>query len=156
MNNNKTTSKVPQPKPATIGTEKISAKCGHPIMFDLYAKDPFRDGRRQKALSRDCPTCRQARVAADAATAAARKAEKKVGKKVVLLSSLKPRLPDGAHFQATYTAAVMEWTGSLTIEGASFELRASSLKQLLHRLDDAYRSSLPTAAADTATPSTSC
>lgn len=146
--NNKTTSKVPQPKPkpATIGTEKISAKCGHPIMFDLFAKDPFRDGRRQKALSRDCSACRQARVAADAAAAAARKAEKKTTKKAAVLTSFNPRLPDGACFQATYSAAVMEWSGSLTIEKMAFELRASSLKKLLHRLDDAYRASLPTEA----------
>lgn len=132
--------------PPTIGTEPVIVKCGHTIAFDLYAKDSFRDARRQKAVSRECPPCRQARVAADAAAAADRKAKKKAAKKAVMLAGLKPRLPDGARFAAIYDATATEWTGSLTVDGASFELRAGSIKKLLHRLDDAYRASLPSAA----------
>ena len=116
----------------SIGTEKLSVKCGHTIDFDLYGKDPFRDGRRQKAVSRDCYACRQARVAADIAAAAKRKATKAAQK-------LRPRLPDGARFTAVYDAKETRWTGTLTIDGVVFERRASGIRQLLNRLDDAYR-----------------
>jgi len=124
-----------KPKLPPIGTESISVKCGHTITLDLYAKDPFRDGRRAKAVSRDCPVCRQARAQAEVIAAADRKAQKKV-------AMLKPRLPDGSRFVATYDATATRWTGTLTIEGATLEQGASSLSKLLHKLDDAYRASL--------------
>jgi hypothetical protein len=125
--------------PPSIGTEKLVAKCGHPITIDLYAKDPFRDGRRQKATSRDCPACRQARAAADVVAAAERRT-KKVAKKGW---RTRPRLPDGARFTAVYDAVATQWDGTLTIGGAVFERRAGGLKKLLDRLDDAYRETSP-------------
>jgi hypothetical protein len=124
-----------KPKTPTIGTETISAKCGHTIALDLYEKDPHRDGRRQKAASRDCPSCRAARALAEATMAAEKRARKRV-------AAFKPRLPDGASFHAIYDAAATMWTGSLTVDGALFESRATSLKKLTHRLDDAYRATL--------------
>jgi septal ring factor EnvC (AmiA/AmiB activator) len=104
-------------------------------MFDLYAKDTFREQRRAKAVSRDCPPCRQARVEADAAAAKERRATKKE----TFAKSLKPRLPDGARFAATYDATAVQWTGTLTVDGVTFERSGSSLNKLLHKLDDVYR-----------------
>jgi len=128
----------PKPHPPTIGTEPLTVQCGHTIVFDLYAKDAFRDQRRVKAVKRDCPTCRQARVKADVVAGATRRA-----KKATFAKMLKPRLPDGARFVATYDASKVQWTGSLTIESTTFERSAPSLNKLLHRLDDEYRASLP-------------
>ena len=136
--------KPPQPTPPSIGTEKLAVKCGHTTVFDLYAKDPFRDGRRQKALSRDCPACRQARAEADAGAAAERKVKKAAQKAL----KIRPRLPDGARFTAVYAAETTQWTGTLTIDGVVFERRASGIKKLLDRLDDAYRESTPTCAME--------
>lgn len=125
----------PKTHPAAIGAEPVVVKCGHSIMFDLYAKDTFREQRRAKAVSRDCPPCRQARVKADAAAAKERRATKKA----TFAKSLKPRLPDGACFAATYDATAVQWTGTLTVDGVTFERSGSSLNKLLHKLDDVYR-----------------
>lgn len=130
-----------KPRPPTIGTESLAVKCKHSIAFDLYAKDPFRDQRRAKATQRDCPACRQARVKAEAAAGKVRRA-----KKVTFAKVLKPRLPDGARFVATYDATKVQWTGELTVESTTFERSAPSLNKLLHRLDDDYRASLPPSA----------
>lgn len=127
----------PKPRPPTIGTEPLVVKCGHTIVFDLYAKDAFRDQRRAKAVQRDCPACRQARVKVDAVAGAARRA-----KKATFAKMLKPRLPEGARFVAIYDATKVQWTGSLTVESMTFERSAPSLNKLLHRLDDIYRASL--------------
>lgn len=124
-----------KPRPPTVGTENLVVKCGHTIVFDLFAKDAFREQRRTKAVTRDCPACRQARVQADMVAAK----ERRVKKTKTFAQSLKPRLSDGARFVATYDAAQVQWTGSLTIEGAVFEKSASSLNKLLHKLDDIYR-----------------
>lgn len=125
----------PKPRPPTDGTEELVVKCGHTIVFDLFAKEGYRDQRRTKAVTRDCPACRQARAQADMAAAK----ERRVKKAKTFAQSLKPRLPDGARFVATYDATQVEWTGSLTIDGVPFERRASSLNKLLHKLDDMYR-----------------
>ena len=127
-----------KPRPPTIGTEPLVVKCGHTMVFDLYAKDAFREQRRTKTVQRDCPSCRQARVKAEAGAGAARRTKKATFAKVI-----KPRLPEGARFVATYDATQVQWTGSLTIESTTFERRAPSLNKLLHRLDDDYRASLP-------------
>ena len=134
----------PKPRPPTVGTEALLAKCGHTIVFDLYAKDSFRDQRRQKEALRDCPPCRQVRVQAEAIAHKERRARKAVTKAATFAKSLKPRLPDGARFGATYDAAQVQWTGTLTVEGLTFERSASSLNKLLHRLDDVYRAAKPT------------
>lgn len=126
--------------PPSIGSETLVVRCGHTIAFDLFAKDPYRDGRRQKATSRDCPACRQARAVADVAAAAERKTKKAALKKGF---KQRPRLPDGSRFTAVYDAASTQWTGTLTIGDAVFERRASGLKPLLDRLDDAYRETIP-------------
>ena len=143
----------PKPRPPTVGTEVLLVKCGHTIVFDLYAKDSFRDQRRQKEASRDCPPCRQARVQAEAIAHKERRARKAVTKAATFAKSLKPRLPDGARFAATYDATQVQWTGTLTIEGSTFEQRASSLNKLLHRLDDVYRAAMATAAVVDQEPS---
>ncbi len=136
--------KAPKPRPPTVGTEALLVKCGHTIAFDLYAKDSFRDQRRQKEALRDCSPCRQARVEAEAIALKERRATKAVTKAATFAKSLKPRLPDGARFAATYDATQVQWTGTLTLEGATFERSASSLNKLLHRLDDVYRAAKPT------------
>jgi hypothetical protein len=137
-----------------LQTEALVVRCGHAIVFDLYAKDPFRAERRAKATARDCPPCRQARVAAEVEAAAARKAQRKIeqkGQLAAILRAYKPRLPDGACFAATYDAAMIRWTGVVTIEGATFKESAGSLSRLLHKLDDAYRASLGPPAVDEST-----
>lgn len=133
--------KMPSP---LIGTERIQGTCGHTIVFDLYAKDPHRDGRRAKVMSRDCSACRQARVQAEVTAAVERRANRKKGPPP---SSHKPRLPDGSTFAATYDATAVRWTGALTIDGATFEQSGNSLRRLLHKLDDEYRAALRSAAA---------
>ena len=142
----KATKPKPKPRPPTVGTEVLLVKCGHTVTFDLYAKDSFRDQRRQKEASRDCPPCRQARVQAEAIAHKERRARKAVTKAATFAKSLKPRLPDGARFGATYDAAQVQWTGILTVEGMTFERSASSLNKLLHRLDDVYRAATSVAA----------
>jgi hypothetical protein len=135
----------PKPKSPTVGTESLVVKCGHTIAFDLYVKDPFRVERRAKETARDCPPCRQARVQAEMAAAAERKAQRKIERKEkrsAYIRAYKPRLPDGSRFAATYDATATRWTGTVAIEGATFEQSASSLSRLLHKLDDAYRGSL--------------
>lgn len=124
-----------KPRPPTAGTEALVVKCGHTIAFELYVKDTFRDQRRAKTVIRDCPACRQARVQAEAIAGKERRAKKAT----TFAKSLKPRLPDGAHFAATYDATQVQWTGTLTIEGVAFKRGASNLNKLLHRLDDDYR-----------------
>mgnify|MGYP001604789525 FL=1 len=112
---------VPKPKTPSIGTEKLLVACGHLIAFDLYVKDPFRDGRREKARARACSACRQARVEAEVAAAKERRAVKK-------------RFPDGACFSAVYAAAEMQWTGTLTIMSVTFEKRMGGIRALLNNL----------------------
>lgn len=129
-------------KPPTVGTESLVVKCGHTIVFDLYAKDTFRDQRRAKTASRDCPACRQARVQAEMLAQKERRAKKAA----TFAKTLKPRLPDGSSFVATYDATQVQWTGTLTVEGATFERSGSSLNKLLHKLDDVYRAKLNEAA----------
>lgn len=132
------TPKPPKPKAPTVGSESLVVKCGHTIAFDLYAKDTFRDQRREKAASRDCFECRQARVQAEMRKHEARRAKKAA----TFAKTLKPRLPDGSRFVATYDAAQVQWTGTLMVEGATFERSGSSLNKLLHKLDDVYRATL--------------
>lgn len=144
----------PTSRSQPLQTESLVVKCGHAIVFDLYAKDPFRAERRAKATARDCPPCRQARVAAEVEAAAERKAQRKIeqkGQHAAILRAYKPRLPDGSRFAATYDATTIRWTGSVTIEGATFEESAGSLSRLLHKLDDAYRASLGSPAVDEST-----
>ena len=97
---------LPLKPPLSVGTELLHAACGHAISFDLYAKDPHREGRRVKALSRACPACRQARAQAEVTAAADRRAIRKKGPPP---SGFKPRLPDGARFTATYDAIAVRW-----------------------------------------------
>ena len=133
----------PKQRPPTIGTESLVVKCGHTIPLDLYAKDPFRDQRRAKEVARDCPACRQVRVVAETAAAAERRAQKKAAKKAAAEASKpRPRLPDGSRITAVYDAEAVQWAGTLTVEGAVFDRRASGIKTLLRRLDDAYRATL--------------
>ncbi len=141
-------------KVPSIGTSPLVVKCGHTIAFDLFAKDPHREARRAKALSRDCPPCRQARAHAEEAAAADRKARRKAeamdSRAASFVGGFNPRgrLPDGARFAAVYDAAAVRWTGTLTIDGVTYECAASSVRKLLSKLDVAYRESLLPAVAD--------
>lgn len=137
---------VSKPHPPVFGTEPVMVKCGHSIAFDLYVKDPFREQRRAKAVARDCAPCRQDRAKAEELAAKDRRRAKKAVKAATFAKALKPRLPDGSHFAATFDAAAVKWTGTLTVDGATFPRQGSSLNKLLHKLDDVYRASLlPTA-----------
>jgi hypothetical protein len=71
--------------------------------------------------------------------------ERRAKKKATFAKSLKPRLPDAARFVATYDAAAVQWTGTLSVEGVTFERQGSSLNKLLHKLDDVYRATKVTA-----------
>ena len=136
---------APKPQPPSIGTEVLLVKCGHTIAFDLFAKDPFRDGRRQKAVGRDCPACRLGRVQAEVIAATAKKTAKRraAASAAQARNAARPRLPDGACITATYNAAEVRWTGSLAIVGGETYARsADSIKKLLGKLDDAYREHL--------------
>ena len=143
---NVTTQPVPKSKAHApmLGTEPVLVKCGHSIAFELYVKDPYREQRRAKAVARDCPPCRQERVKAD--TLAAK--DRRTKKSATFAKSLKPRLPDGARFVAAFDATAVQWTGTLTVEGATFERQGSSLNKLLHKLDDAYRSTVVAVSQD--------
>jgi hypothetical protein len=138
---------APKPRPPSIRSEPLLVKCGHTIAFELYAKDPFRDARRAKEAGRACSACRQARVQAEVAAAAERRAKKEANPKAVF----KPRLPDGARFSAVYDATATRWTGTLTIAGDVLEQQAGSLTKLLHKLDDVYRAKLKAAEASEST-----
>jgi hypothetical protein len=50
-----------------------------------------------------------------------------------------PRLPDGSRFEASYDAAEVLWTGTLTIEGVTFTEKRHSVFTLMHQLDVQYR-----------------
>jgi hypothetical protein len=52
-----------------------------------------------------------------------------------------PRLPNGSNFNVTYDAATEIWTGTLTVEGVTFQATASAVFQLLKQLDQLYRAS---------------
>lgn len=146
-----TATKPPKPRPPTVGTEAVVVKCGHTIAFDLYAKDTFRDQRRAKEVARDCQACRQARVQTEMAAAAERKAKKAAERADQGVPfKLRPRLPDGSRFGAVYDAAEEKWTGTLTIEGTTYEQQASGLKKLLYKLDDAYRATTKPSGSDEA------
>lgn len=49
------------------------------------------------------------------------------------------RLPHGAHFDVTYDAEKMEWSGTLTVNGQVFEGSVSGVMTLLRTLDGQFR-----------------
>src|SRR6516164_387531 len=58
--------------------EDVVVRCGHVEKFGLMpdGKDKFREGRRQKAMSRDCKACREKRQREEEEAARLRRAEK--------------------------------------------------------------------------------
>ncbi len=136
--------------------EDVIVRCGHVEKFGLLpeGKDRFREGRRQKAISRDCKACRERKRLEQEEAAQLRRAEKEKRK---LLAAQQPpgqaprpqggRLPDGSRFEVRYDAAKEQWSGSLTVpaaEGAetTFTGSGSNLFQLLASLDRQYRVTL--------------
>jgi hypothetical protein len=73
-------------------------------------------------MSRACPACKKARRLA--------RRPKKIEK---------GRLPDGAVLQAHYHAETETWSGSLTVNGQTWEGTGPALLKLLTHLDNLYR-----------------
>jgi hypothetical protein len=136
--------------------EDVIVRCGHVEKFGLLpdGKDKFREGRRQKAISRDCKVCRERKQREQEEAARLRRSEKEQRK---LLAAQQPprqaplpqggRLPDGSRFEVLYDAAKEQWSGSLTVpatEGAptTFTGSGSALFPLLTSLDKQYRATL--------------
>jgi hypothetical protein len=136
--------------------EDVVVRCGHIEKFGLLpdGKDKFREGRRQKAIGRDCKACREKRQREEEEAAQLRRAEKEKRK---LLAAQQPpersprprggRLPDGSRFEVRYDAAKEQWSGSLTVPGAegapaTFTGSGSGLFPLLASLDKQYRATL--------------
>lgn len=99
-------------KPAPIGTEQVKAACGHPVPFELFAKDPYRDARRAKIVGKDCKECRNARQAVKE-SAAREKSAARLQRRWERPGNPddEGRLPDGSVFLAVYDAAARQWTG---------------------------------------------
>lgn len=129
---------APSKAPKIIGFEEVTCKCGHPVNFDLFEKDPFRDRRREKVTSRACPTCRQEQHKADAERAKANKAKPKPSK-----YGPEQRLPHGSKFRLAYDGEAVMWTGSLEVPVGDrwqvFNGTGSSLFGLERHLDMKYR-----------------
>jgi hypothetical protein len=136
--------------------EDVVVRCGHVEKFGLLpdSKDRFREGRRQKAMSRDCKACRERKQREQEEAAELRRIEKEKRK---LLAAQQPprrtahpqggRLPDGSRFEVRYDAAKEQWSGSLTVpatggEPATFTGSGSGLFPLLTELDKQYRATL--------------
>jgi len=137
-----------KPKPAVVGHETVTCSCGHTATLELFAEkqDKFRDVRRKKLQDRPCQACRvathEARQAAEQAAAAARpKKPKKPPVPGSRDSQFRPpatRLPDGSEFSLRYSAATKTWTGTMTVEGETFEQTCSGVFRLMKLLDRAY------------------
>jgi hypothetical protein len=131
--------------------EDIVVRCGHTEKFGLLpdGQDRFREGRRKKALGRDCKACREKRQKEETEAAERRRVEKEQ-RKAKQPPREKPaggRLPDGSRFEMQYDATKQQWSGTLTVpapEGApaSFSGSASALFRLLSSLDEKYRATL--------------
>ncbi len=128
--------------------EDVVARCGHVEKFGLLpdGKDRFREGRRQKAISRDCKACRERKQREQEEAAQQRRAEKvQDGERAP--RPAKTRLPDGSRFEIQYDAAKQQWSGTLTVptEGGSpvaITGSRSGLFPLLASLDEQYRATL--------------
>jgi hypothetical protein len=136
--------------------EDVVVRCGHVEKFGLLpdGKDKFREGRRKKAISRDCKACRERKQQQEQEAARLRRIEKE--KRKVLNAGQRPerarrpqggRLPDGSRFEVRYDAAKEQWSGSLTVPAAggapaTFTGSGSNLFQLLASLDGQYRATL--------------
>jgi hypothetical protein len=136
--------------------EDVVVRCGHVEKFGLLpdGKDRFREGRRQKAIGRDCKACRERKQREQEEAARLRRIEKEKRK---LLAAQQPpgraprpqggRLPDGSQFEVRYDAAKEQWSGSLTVPAAGgtpaiFTGSGSGLFPLLASLDRQYRATL--------------
>jgi len=128
------------------------ARCGHIEKFGLLpdGKDKFREGRRQKAMGRDCKACRDRKRQEQEEAAQVKRLEKEKRK---VSDAKKPprqqggRLPDGSRFEVRYDGAKEQWSGSLTVPTpagtpATFTGSASGLFPLLSSLDRQYRATL--------------
>jgi hypothetical protein len=132
--------------------EDVKARCGHIVQFGLLpdGKDRFREGRRNKATSRDCKACREKKQQEQLEVAQRKQAEKEQRKLQEGTRPTRPdktRLPDGSRFEVQYDAANAQWTGTLSVptagaKPASFTGSRSSLFKLLAILDDQYRATL--------------
>lgn len=128
-------------KALVVGTEKLSAKCGHFTVFELFAKDPYREQRRANHQARDCKDCIATRVSAEQEAAEARREQRK----------LKDRLPDQSAFHVEFDANAVRWRGTLSTivddKPEVFTGEAPAVFRLLRKLDDAYRKRSATGSA---------
>ena len=80
--------------------EDVVARCGHVEKFGLLpeGKDRFREGRRNKATSRDCKACGEKKQRDEQEAALKRRAQKEQdGGRAP--RPAKTRLPDGSRFE---------------------------------------------------------
>jgi len=142
------------PPPPVVAYEDVTASCGHPEKFGLFADrlDRFRKDRRKKVTDRPCKACREQKQREEQEAAKMRQAERKQraeeagtasgsGKKQG--AGKHERLPDASKFEVVYDAAQLQWKGSLTIGESRFTGSAGTLFNLLSRLDRQYRQTLP-------------
>jgi len=138
--------------------EDVVVRCGHVEKFGLLpeGQDRFREGRRKKAMGRDCKACRERKQREEQEAAQARRAEKEKRKMQDAEQTPGPekaarsqpgRLPDGSQFEVRYDAAKERWSGSLTVPTpggtpATFTGSGSALFPLLANLDKQYRATL--------------
>jgi hypothetical protein len=138
--------------------EDVVARCGHVEPFGLLpdGKDRFREGRRKKAMGRDCKACRERKHREEQEAAQLRRAEKEERKVRAAVQEAgvdrdpgpqAGRLPDGSQFEVRYDAAKQQWSGSLTVPtpggtAVVFTGSGSGLFPLLTQLDRQYRATL--------------
>ena len=129
-------------KPPIVGTEDVTAACGHVVPFEIFPdkQDKFRDARRQKLAGKACRVCR------DKATAEREAAQKRERDEKIARGEIKPgkpqrissmRLPAGSVKTLTWNGE--EWRGVLTVPDAGeFWYVASSEKGCFYGLHDEY------------------
>jgi hypothetical protein len=152
------------PPPPFVGSETIRAACGHEVPFGFWAKDPFKERRKQKALESPCKECRLKRAAElEAQQREDRKRRKEErrrkgrqrGWKLAAHGHL-ARLPHGSRFEGlVYDGDIQTWAGRLVVpepvfsapEGSErspenvlvFSGTASAVFELLAVLDGQWR-----------------
>lgn len=141
-------------KPPVVGTEPVVVLCGHTIQFEHFPEkaDKFRDRRREKAVARKCPECRQKdhldRIARQKAEAEERRKLNPVRpgqrfSKKYLEKQKTMRLPHGSRFEMSWDAVNERWSGAMTVGNVSpskiLTAEATGVFRLLYDLDELYR-----------------
>ncbi len=111
-------------------------KCGHPL-------DP-KEGGGFRPAKKSCLACSAAKLERNMARATRRR-EKKAAQIDAALPEVNAgayRLPDGARFDVSYSAATQTWSGTLTIGAKAFTAEHSAVFKLLRKLDGLARAEL--------------